>query len=275
MQISQAILPVAGLGSRFLPWTKAVPKELLPIGNQPVVALLVDECLSIGIDRICFVINRGKEAIPRYFEQSPHLERQLKAKGKEHLLAEIAKYDNVKFHIAYQDEQKGDGHALWQAAPWVDSDHVAVLFGDDLIVGAETGLQQLVKAGAEVDGNGEKAMLCLQDVPKEDVSKYGIVGVEQDVTATTKKIGSLVEKPNPKDAPSTLAIVGKYIIPRSTFGILPTLTTGSHGGEIRLIDALMKQLEQSNSIYGCVFEGKRYDTGTPEGYREAVMELTK
>lgn len=271
MRLSQAILPVAGLGTRFLPWTKVVPKELLPIGNTPIIALLVDECLSVGIHDICFVISRGKEAIPDYFTKKPHLEWELENRGKLHMLDELSKYDSVRFHTVYQNEMKGDGHALLQAQDWVESDDVAVLFGDDLIAGERTGLQQLKEAYELVRSGGEAAMLCLQNVDREHVSKYGVV--DPDVSShhvRIKKVKGLVEKPKPADAPSTLAIVGKYIIPRSTIDMLPTVASGKDG-EIRLIDGLIKQLQDASiSIYGYEFEGTRYDTGSPGGYKHAV-----
>src|SRR5687768_13082113 len=128
MKLTQAILPVAGLGTRFLPWTKVVPKELLPIGNQPIIALLVDEALSAGVSDICFVISPGKEAIPQYFQEHPHLEKHLESKGKSHLLEDLSRYDNVRFHTVYQRDMHGDGHAILQAADWVESPHVAILF---------------------------------------------------------------------------------------------------------------------------------------------------
>lgn len=274
MQLKQAILPVAGLGTRFLPWTKTVPKELLPIGSEPIIGLLVDECLSVGITDICLVISKGKELIPQYFQDDASLRDMLKKKGKDNLLAPLEKYRDVTFHVVYQDEQLGDGHALLQAAGWVKSDVVAVLFGDDLIDGKQNGLQQLVSAyekAIEADPKAPMpAMLCLENVERELVSKYGIVDVAES-TGRLNRIKGLVEKPKPADAPSTLGIVGKYLVPRSTFDVLPTVTSG-HGGEIRLIDALIKQLGEV-PIYGWEAEGTRYDTGTPEGYKEAVAAL--
>lgn len=275
MKLSQAILPVAGLGTRFLPWTKVVPKELLPIGNQPIIALLVDECLSIGIKDICFVINRGKEAIPQYFYGMPELEKELEKRGKSHLLEELARYHNVNFHVVYQEEMLGDGHALLQARNWVESSNIAILFGDDLIVGKENGLQQLAQA-LDLVKDPDAAMLCLQEVPEEMVSKYGIVAVNDAWQKTApdkrlRKVTDLVEKPKPENAPSNLGIVGKYIVPRAIFDELHKLEEGSHG-EIRLIDALIDK-KDSMDIYGYVFEGTRLDTGTPEGYKEAVRVL--
>ncbi|MDB4977848.1 MAG: hypothetical protein JWM56_34 [Candidatus Peribacteria bacterium] len=275
MKVTQAILPVAGLGTRFLPWTKVVPKELLPIGNKPIIGLLVDECLSVGIDDICFVISRGKEAIPQYFYEMPELEAELDSRGKLHMLEDLKRYDNVKFHVVYQQEMKGDGHALLHAADWIKSDMVAVLFGDDLIHGKQNGLQQLVAAYDHLPEGEKPAMLCLQDVPREAVSKYGIVDIDFDHPQhheRLKKIKGMVEKPKPEHAPSTFGIVGKYIIPRNLFRILQTLEKGSHGGEVRLIDALIAELGTMH-VYGYVFEGHRLDTGTPEGYKEAVQVL--
>lgn len=270
MKLTQAILPVAGLGTRFLPWTKVMPKEMLPIGNQPIIGLLVDECLGCGIREVCFVINRGKEVIPEYFAENPALEEQLKKRGKTEILEQLRRYDEVKFHVVYQDEQLGDGHAILQAQKWVKSPVIAVLFGDDLIAGKESGLAQLTKAYGTM--NNDAVMLCLEDVARDRVSKYGIVAVDDAGSkATLKKIKGLVEKPKPDDAPSTLGIVGKYLIPASTIDMLATIEHEVHQ-EIRLIDAFKKQLG-TTPIYGCVVEGKRLDTGTPEGYKEAVKVL--
>ncbi len=264
MKLTQAILPLAGLGTRFLPWTKAVPKELLPIGNKPIVALLVDECIAAGITDICFVISHGKEAIPEFFFKDAKLEADLEKRGKIHLLEELKRYDAMNFHVVYQEEQRGDGHAILQAKDWIKSDHVAVLFGDDLIVGAEPGLVQLTK------NYKEGALLCLQDVPREKVSAYGIADVEVSKDRL-KKVKGLIEKPKPAEAPSTFGIVGRYILPKEIFDVLPSVGA-SHGREIRIIDALIAELKEI-PVYGYVFEGDRYDTGTPEGYREAVIAL--
>jgi UTP--glucose-1-phosphate uridylyltransferase len=273
MKLTQAILPVAGFGTRFLPWTKVVPKELLPIGSTPIIALLVDECMSVGIRDISFVISRGKEAIPQFFYAQPELEHALKKRDKGHMLEELMKYNEVRFHVAYQEEMKGDGHAILQAADWVNSETIAILFGDDLITGEENGLQQLAKAWEDSGGKKETAVLCLQDVEKKLVHKYGIVDIEPtDHKSRLRKIRGLVEKPKPEDAPSTLGIVGKYIIPRSTLVTLETVESSHHDKEIRLIDALTSQLGTID-IFGYEIEGKRYDTGTPAGYREAVMDL--
>lgn len=274
MHLTQAILPVAGLGTRFLPWTKVVPKELLPIGNEPIIAKLVDECLSIGIEDICFVISPGKELITQYFNEDPKLEAELEKRGKADLLKKLKAYDRVQFHTVYQHEQLGDGHAILQAAHWVKSEHVAVLFGDDLVVHEQSGLQQLVHAFESVpqEHQTDAAMLCLQNVPREHTNKYGIVHIEEKTDGRVQRIGGLIEKPEPDVAPSTLGIVGKYIIPRTAFDVLPGVGA-SHGGEIRLIDALIDMQKNGKPVYGCELLGTRLDTGTPEGYKEAVQLL--
>lgn len=276
MSLTQAILPVAGLGTRFLPWTKVVPKELLPIGNQPIIGLLVDECMSIGIHDICFVISRGKEVIPQYFYPQPHLEKELEKRGKLHLIEELTKYDNVRFQTVYQDEMKGDGHAILQAKSWVDSDTLAILFGDDLIVGKENGLQQLARTWKEALGeSANAAIFSVQDVDRSTVNQYGIIDIAPDKHADRlHTVVGLVEKPKPEDAPSTLGIVGKYLIPKAAIDELAVIENKGHVGEIRLIDSLTSLLSKKKiDIYGYEFEGRRFDTGHPEGYKEAVRVL--
>ncbi len=272
MALKQAILAVAGYGTRFLPWTKVVPKELLPIGNVPIIGLLVDECMSVGIRDICFVISRGKEAIPQYFYAQPHLERELEARGKSHLLAELTKYHEVNFHVAYQDQMLGDGHAILQAKSWVNSDMIAILYGDDLIAGEKNGMEQLAGAWKEMGEPSDAAFLALEDVERHLVSKYGIVEIEPDNHSNRlRHVKGLVEKPKPEEAPSTLGIVGKYLVPQSTIHALERAESSHADQEIRLIDALKSQLKAKEiALYGYEFEGRRFDTGTPEGYSEAV-----
>lgn len=273
MKITQAILPVAGLGTRFLPWTKAVPKEMLPIGNEPIIAKIVDECMDAGILDICFVINRGKEMIPQYFYEHPELEAELEKRGKLDQVAHLKKYDAADFHVVYQDEQHGDGHAILQAADWVQSDAVAVLFADDLFTGAASGIQQLMDAYAKLGDDERGALFALEKLSEDQISQKGIAdtaGMHANIDRL-HTVKGLVEKPDPKDAPSDLGIVGRYIVPKSTLELLPSVGA-SHGGEIRLIDAFIEQIG-SVPLHGLECEGVRLDTGTPEGYVHAVQEL--
>jgi len=200
MKITQAILPVAGLGTRFLPWTKVVPKELLPLGNEPIIAHVVDECMDAGINDICFVISKGKESIPQYFYEDPALEAELERRGKRHLLEMLQRYGKVNFHTVYQEEQLGDGHAILQAKDWVESDAVAVLFGDDLFTGAKPGLVQLCNAHEQLQ-EGPHAIFALENIPREQTQRYGIAAIEEgeNNTSALKKITGLVEKPKPKE----------------------------------------------------------------------------
>ena len=286
MKVTQAILPVAGLGTRFLPWTKSVPKEMLPIGNQPIIAEIVDECVDVGITEICFVISKGKEMIPEYFYEHPELEAELERRGKTEQLALLRKYDHVNFHVVYQEQQLGDGHAILQAADWVDSEYIAILFGDDVFAGKLSGMKQLLDAYEALAEDERGALVALEHVPKEIIRHKGIVDIDSEHASIERlmKLKDMVEKPQPEDAPSSLGIVGRYIIPRSTFDVLPTvavhydeahstgaaetlLAAGSE--EIRLIDALKKQLS-TIPIYGLECIGTRVDTGTPAGYRHAV-----
>jgi len=263
----QAILPVAGLGTRFLPWTKAVPKEMLPLGTKPIIAHLVDECLDAGITDICFVISEGKEALINYFKEDPRLTEELARRDKLHHIEDLKRYDSIRLHTVYQNDQLGDGHAILQAADWVKGP-VAVLFGDDLFIGGAPGVRQLMEAHKHVGNEG--AIIALENIPRELTHKYGIVEVtkEHETDPRLKKLKGMVEKPHPDSAPSTLGIVGRYILPKSTFAILPKVGA-SHGGEIRIIDALIEQLN-SEPVHGYECRGTRLDTGTPEGYREAV-----
>lgn len=165
MTITQAIIPVAGLGTRFLPWTKVVPKELLPIGNRPVISLIVDECLEAGIREICFVISEGKESIPRYFQIDTVFEAEIARRGKSDAIAELQKYNNVHFHTVYQNTLDGDGHAILQAKDWVNSDRVAILFGDDLVLHTRSALSQMITAMENIKDNDQfAAMFSLAEV---------------------------------------------------------------------------------------------------------------
>jgi len=269
MNVTQAILPVAGIGTRFLPWTKAVPKELLPLGNRPIISYIVDECLDAGIKDICFVISHGKEIIPRYFADDPKFDEELKRRNKFSLIASLQRYKDVNFHIVYQEQMLGDGHAILQAAAWVKSPQVAVLFGDDFFIGAEPGIQQLMNVSKLIP-EGECAIVAVENVPREATQKYGIIDIQEELTVNRrlKRVKGLVEKPAPEKAPSTFGIVGRYIIPRSIIETLPSVKAGKDG-EIRLIDALIAKVN-TLPIYGYECQGTRIDTGTPDGYRKAV-----
>jgi UTP--glucose-1-phosphate uridylyltransferase len=249
-----------------------VPKELLPLGNRPIIAYIVDECLEAGITDICFVISHGKESIGRYFEEDPALRKELKRRGKEQLLDPLKPYAKAHFETAYQEQMLGDGHAILQAKQCVKSDMVAVLFGDDLFVGDKPGIVQLIEASAFIPEK-EFALIAVENIPREKTSRYGVIEIAKEVPGhpRLRKVKGLVEKPDPVKAPSTLGIVGRYLIPRSVIESLPKVAVGKDG-EIRLIDALIAALN-TLPIYALECNGSRIDTGTPEGYAEAVKML--
>ncbi len=272
MKITQAILPVAGLGTRFLPWTKAVPKELLPLGNRPIIAYVVDECLEAGIDNICFVISHGKESIEQYFKEDHALRNELRRRGKEKLLDPLKPYTKAHFDVVYQEQMLGDGHAILQAAEFVKTPMVAILFGDDLFVGDKPGLVQLI-AACKFIPEKEFALIAVENIPREKTNRYGVIDVEKTVSGhpCLKKVKGLVEKPDPVKAPSTLGIVGRYLVPRSVIQSLSDVASGKDG-EIRLIDALSAKIK-TLPVYALECKGSRIDTGTPEGYAKAVKLL--
>ena len=214
------------------------------------------------------MLSKGKEQIVDYFEQDEKLEQELASRGKEGMLSDLARYNSVQFSVRYQDEQKGDGHAILQAADFVESESVAILFGDDLFYGAESGLMQLARAHESVEPDA--VMIALQDVDRSLTSSYGIVDVSNADASMERlyAVRDLVEKPAPEDAPSTMGVVGKYIIPRQIFDALPSVESGV-GGEIRLIDAFIAQ-KDALPLYGYLCEGTRLDTGNPAGYKKAL-----
>lgn len=231
----KAIIPAAGHGTRFLPVTKVIPKEMLPIGSRPALQLIVEEAKQAGADEIIMVISHDKEMIRRYFADDP----------------------SVRF--VYQEEQKGLGHAVLQAA--VDCDRVLVLLGDALIAGGNAS-KELVAVSAAHDGAG---VIGLERVPQAKVSRYGIVEMSGE------RIVDMVEKPSVEDAPSDLAIAGRYLLEAGIFDYLRTQTPGK-GGEIQLTDAIRRMLKD-RPLYGCVYSGKRQDIGNPKGYFEALKAM--
>ena len=230
----KAIIPAAGLGTRFLPVTKVIPKEMLPIGPRPALELIVGEAKEAGVDEIVMVISRGKELIRRYFEDDPAI------------------------RFVLQEEQKGLGHAVLQAADAVDGEGLfLVLLGDALVAGANASAELAAMSAA----HGGAGVIGLERVPKEKVSRYGIVKMDGD------RIVDMVEKPSPESAPSDLAVAGRYLLDAAVFDLLRTQTPGK-SGEIQLTDAIRRLLPEK-PVCGCVYSGKRQDIGSPTGYFEA------
>lgn len=267
-KITKAILPVAGFGTRFLPVTKALPKEMLPIVDKPIIQYLVEEAVAAGIKEIIFVTGRGKRSIEDHFDDTFELEHNLVEKHKHELLKEIYKISRLaKFAYVRQPKPLGDGHAISCARHLVGNEPCAILFGDDIIDNKVVCVRQLINVYEKYGDS----VVALEKVPESEVSRYGVVsGVE--VGPKTYKLDNIVEKPKIEEAPSNLTIVGKYVITKDVFDALETIKPGKDG-EIRLADALKAVLMKNKAVYGLEFEGKRYDCGSKIGLLKANVDF--
>jgi len=264
-RVRKAVFPAAGLGTRFLPATKAQPKEMLPLVDKPIIQYGVEEALAAGVDNIILVTGRGKNAIEDHFDVSVELETFLEARGKTELLAEIRKISNL-INVSYvrQGEPLGLGHAVLVTRTLVGPEPFAVILGDDVIDANPPALKQMIDVFEEVDG----PVLAIEEVPREDVSAYGIIDAEE-VRPGVYKIRDLVEKPPRDEAPSNLAIIGRYILTPDIFPALEE-TAKDRTGEIQLTNGLRRLLSK-RPIYGCRVNGVRHDTGNKLGFLKAVV----
>ena len=257
MQIKKAVLPVAGMGTRFFPATKVIPKELLPIVDKPVIQYLVEEAVESGIEEIIFVISEGKECILQHFQEDKKLEEILEKRGKKDVLEKILPLHKMaKFSHVYQDEPRGDGHAILCAQEKVGNEPFLVLFGDDVIQNDVPAAKQLMS-----HFNGE-SLIAVEHINKEETGSYGIIDPIHQ-SDNLYQVKGMVEKPKPEEAPSNLGVIGKYICPPEIFSALKSAKPEGDG-EIRLIDGFIELLK-SQKIWACVIEGERFDTGKPEG----------
>lgn len=267
MKVRKAVIPAAGLGTRFLPATKAQPKEMLPIVDKPTLQYIIEEAIESGIEEILIITGRNKSSIENHFDRSIELELELEKSNKPEVLQEVRKIsDMVNIHYIRQKEPKGLGHAIHCAKSFIGNEPFAVLLGDDIVYNPKPCLQQMMEA-YEVHRH---TLLGVQEVPINDVGKYGIVKVES-LTSTVGKVLGLVEKPSPLEAPSNVAILGRYIISPTIFDILEHTPPGKNG-EIQLTDAL-QELAVREPIFAYQFEGKRYDVGNKQGFLEATVEF--
>ena len=265
--IRKAVIPVAGLGTRFLPATKAQPKEMLPIVDKPVIQYIVEEAVAAGIRQIIFVTGRHKRAVEDHFDRNLELERALEEKGKEELLKMVRRISDLA-DIVYvrQKEPLGLGHAILTAEPAVGNEPFAVLLGDDIMVSDPPAIKQLI----DVFNKYRCSVLGVQEVSPEDVSKYGIVD-GREIEKGIYKIDTLVEKPSREEAPSNLAISGRYILTPGIFDALRNVPPGK-GGEIQLTDGI-QILGLREALYAKIMEGKRYDAGSKVGFLEATIDF--
>jgi UTP--glucose-1-phosphate uridylyltransferase len=266
--IKKAVFPVAGLGTRFLPATKAMPKEMLPVVDKPLVQYAVEEAISAGCDQMIFINGRSKRAIPDHFDKAYELETELEEKGKTKLLEIVRNIvpDHVSCIYLRQAEALGLGHAVLLARPVVGDDPFAVILADDLIDGGDKSCMQQMVEQYERYGH---SILGVEEIPIEDSSKYGIIKGEP-IQDRISRVESIVEKPSPDKAPSNLAVVGRYILTPRIFDLLEKTQKGA-GNEIQLTDAIDALLREE-TVLGYAFEGRRYDCGSKQGYLQATVE---
>jgi UTP--glucose-1-phosphate uridylyltransferase len=272
MKIHKAVLPVAGLGTRFLPATKAQPKEMLPIVDKPLVQYAVEEVAASGIPMVVLVTGRGKQAIENHFDVSAELEQELAGRGKEELRRQLRSISSmVRFAYVRQQIPKGLGDAILTARDVVEDEPFAVLLSDDIIVNEVPCLKQMLKV-YERYGH---SVVAIQRVPRKTVSSYGIIRGrlvrDRECQGRLYQIEDMIEKPSPSKAPSNLAVIGRYVLTPSIWTALSSTVPGA-GGEIQLTDGL-RRLLSTEPVYGYVFEGKRYDAGDKLGFLQATVEI--
>ncbi|MCF7698567.1 UTP--glucose-1-phosphate uridylyltransferase GalU [Loktanella sp. M215] len=266
-KVTKAVFPVAGMGTRFLPATKSVPKEIMTLVDRPLVQYAIDEAREAGITEFIFVTARGKSALEDYFDHSPEMERTLRKAGKDDLL-EVLKSTNMDSGaVAYirQHKAMGLGHAVWCARRLIGDEPFAVMLPDDVIAGDKSCLAQMVEAYAETGG----AMVAAMEVAADRTSSYGVLDIESENGAIVKAKG-MVEKPAAGTAPSNLAVIGRYILTPDVLNNLNKVERGA-GGEVQLTDAIAMEIAQGRNVFGYKFEGQRYDCGSKAGYLQATV----
>lgn len=265
-KVTKAIFPVAGLGTRFLPATKSIPKEIMTLVDRPLIQYAIDEARAAGIKEFIFVTSRGKGALEDYFDHAHELENTLRKSGKDDLLELLRQTNMESGAIAYirQHKAMGLGHAVWCARRLIGDEPFAVVLTDDVIAGEPPCLQQMIEAHEEVGGS----MVATMEVPLEKTRSYGVLDIAEDMGAIVRAKG-MVEKPK-ENPPSNLAVIGRYILAPSVMENLNKLKQGA-GGEIQLTDAIADEIEEGRPVYGLRFRGQRYDCGSKAGFLQATV----
>ncbi|MFI1734092.1 UTP--glucose-1-phosphate uridylyltransferase [Streptomyces acidicola] len=271
-RIAKAVIPAAGLGTRFLPATKAVPKEMLPVVDRPAIQYVVEEAVSAGLSEVLMVTGRNKRSLEDHFDRSFELESVLRGKGDDTKLSRLTSSAALaNIHYLRQGDARGLGHAVLRAASYVGDEPFAVLLGDDLIDARDTLLTRM----AEVHERYGGSVLALMEVGREQISRYGCAAVAKTGERDVLRVTDLVEKPSPAEAPSGYAVLGRYVLDPEVFGVLRRTRPG-RGGEVQLTDALRELCGGDAAVgpvHGVVFSGRRYDTGDPGDYLRAVVQL--
>ena len=266
-KVTKAVFPVAGMGTRFLPATKSIPKEIMTLVDRPLIQYAIDEARAAGIKEFIFVTARGKSALEDYFDHSPELENNLRRAGKDDLLEILRDTNMDSGAIAYvrQNRAMGLGHAVWCARRLIGNEPFAVLLPDDVIAAEKPCLQQMVEAYAQTGGN----MVAAMEVPPSKASSYGVLDVSEDM-GSILRVKGMVEKPKAEDAPSNLAVIGRYILTPKVMVNLNRMRAGA-GGEIQLTDAIAEEAGEDGNVYGYRFRGQRYDCGSKAGFLQATV----
>ncbi len=266
-KVTKAVFPVAGLGTRFLPATKSIPKEIMTLVDRPLIQYAIDEARAAGIREFIFVTSRGKSALEDYFDNAPELEASLREKGKNELLDILDSTNMESGTIAYvrQNRPMGLGHAVWCARRMIGDEPFAVILPDDVIAANTPCLKQMVEAYEETGG----AMVAAMEVPDEKTSSYGILDVTE-TRGNLSRVKAMVEKPKRGTAPSNLAVIGRYILPPSVLESLSRISSGA-GGEIQLTDAIAKEIVDGRPVHGLRFVGDRFDCGSKSGFLQATV----
>lgn len=267
MKITKAIIPAAGLGTRFLPFTKAVPKEMLPLIDKPAIQYIVEEAINSGIDHFSIITSTAKHAVENHFDSNPGLEFLLREKNLYPLLAHTDKlFQTANFTYVRQPEALGLGHAVWMARATIGKEYFGVMLPDEIFVSKDPGLAQLIKIARQ-----ERAsVVAVQEVPHECVSSYGVIAIKKQITPKLFQLAALVEKPSQKDAPSNLALTGRYILSHKIFNSLEQIMPYTTG-ELQLTDGISHMLGEGEKVFAYKVQGIRYDIGKPLGWIKAVL----
>lgn len=267
MDILKTIIPAAGLGTRFLPFTKAVPKEMLPVLNKPAIQYIIEEALEANITNCLMIVNRHKEALANHFDFNLELELFLKEHGLSDVFTTLNKIvQEISFSYIRQPEPLGLGHAIWLARHSIGKEYFAVQLPDEIIINKPSALTQLLKIARQ-----EKAsVVAVQEVPAELTPSYGIIGIKKQITPNLFQVSHLVEKPDQKDAPSHLALVGRYVLSHKIFPALEAIEV-DHTGELQLTDAISKMMFNNEKVFAYKVQGIRYDIGNPIGWVKAII----
>lgn len=270
MDITKVVVPAAGVGSRFLPYTKTIPKEMLPLCNKPAMHYIVDEGIRSDVRNFFIVTSRSKYAIEDYFDTNPELAAFLKDISQETLLSDIEKMVRAAdFTYVRQAEMLGLGHALWLARHSIQKEYFGVMLPDDIIVNKTPALGQLIRVARQ-----EKvSVIAVQEVPRDCLSQYGIIDIKKQITPNLFHVSTIIEKPKKQDAPSNLAVVGRYVLSHKIFAGLEEMMTYSIGEELQLADAINNMSQNGEKVFAVKVQGIRYDIGTPIGWIKAVIGM--